>query len=109
MDPGKKVSTSLRYSILNECNNSPYPSSTGSSTTGYLLVDLHKRQMSEREFLLSALKGAEAKALTSIEMITEYVLIASQQITVNIEKLQFEYCAMATGLAERPQEFKSER
>ena len=73
------------------------------------MVDLHQRHMAEREFLLAALKGAESKALTSIEMITEYTLIASQQITVNIEELQFEYCAMATGLAERSQEFKSER
>ncbi|XP_038068700.1 trichohyalin-like isoform X2 [Patiria miniata] len=79
----------------------------GVTTCGQLLVDLHKRHMKEREFLLSVLKMGNRRALTSAEMITEYASLAAQQLIASYEGESFEYSAMATGLAERPQQFMS--
>ena len=79
--------------------------SLGATTCGQLLVDLHKRYVKEREFLLSVLKMGNRRALTSAEMITEYSSLAAQQLIASYEGESFEYSAMATGLAERPQQY----
>ncbi|XP_022097553.1 trichohyalin-like isoform X2 [Acanthaster planci] len=77
----------------------------GVTTCGQLLIDLHKRYMKEREFLLSVLKMGNRRALTSAEMITEYASLAAQQLIASYEGESFEYSSMATGLAERPQQY----
>ncbi|XP_071784125.1 uncharacterized protein [Asterias amurensis] len=77
----------------------------GATTCGQLLIDLHKRHEKEREFLLSVLKMGNRRALTSAEMITEYLSLAAEQLIASYEGESFEYSSMATGLAERPQQY----
>ncbi|KAJ8047726.1 hypothetical protein HOLleu_06793 [Holothuria leucospilota] len=81
----------------------------GSTTCGDLLLDLHKRHMAEREFLIAVLKGVQGRVLFSAEMVSEYILYVLQQILASREGEGFEHASIVTGLSERPQEFKSDR
>ncbi|XP_041457735.1 trichohyalin-like isoform X3 [Lytechinus variegatus] len=79
----------------------------GRATAGQLLIDLHKRHVSEREFVLSLLKGSQGRPLFAAEMVTEYVHYVTQQLIAAWEPSQLEYSAMAMGISERTQDLKS--
>ncbi|XP_071495122.1 uncharacterized protein [Diadema antillarum] len=78
----------------------------GRATAGQLLIDLHKRHMSEKDFVLSLLKGSQGRPLFAAEMVTEYVYYVSQQLIASWEPSQLEYSAMAMGISERTQDIK---
>ena len=59
--------------------------------------------------MLSILKGSQGRPLFAAEMVTEYVYYVCQQVIAAWEPAQLEYSAMAMGISERNQEFKSSR
>eukprot|EP00057_Strongylocentrotus_purpuratus_P011445 XP_011665919.1 PREDICTED: trichohyalin isoform X2 [Strongylocentrotus purpuratus] len=79
----------------------------GRATAGQLLIDLHKRHVTERDFVLSLLKGSQGRPLFAAEMVTEYVFYVTQQLIAALEPAQLEYSAMAMGISERTQDLKS--
>lgn len=80
---------------------------TGRATAGQLLIDLHKRHVTERDFVLSLLKGSQGRPLFAAEMVTEYVFYVTQQLIAALEPAQLEYSAIAMGISERTQDLKS--
>ncbi|XP_070559138.1 trichohyalin-like isoform X2 [Ptychodera flava] len=92
---------------INETLNQEYQQLIkGESTSGELLIDLHQRHSAEKENLLARLSTGSSRTLTKAEMITQYAHILCHLRYAQQEE-SFEFANTATGLAERPQLYKS--
>ncbi|XP_062600408.1 trichohyalin-like [Saccostrea cucullata] len=77
----------------------------GDSTCGATLVKINTRYLDEKEAVLSIIKDKGGQ----IQVITMEANRLSRQHLLITEEAEFQPCALAVGLAERPQSYKSSR